>query len=148
MRLIRLWLFIPLALMLNTVASADDFEPDHRLVLYVTENSEHKMTAALNIAANVSRHYDGKGELVEIKIVAFNNGMHMLRQDSSPVLERLRGFSQSMPNVSFIGCGNTLHSMERNEGSRPVLVEGVEMVEAGVTALIEMDEAGWTLVHP
>src|SRR3546814_2668053 len=46
--------------------------------------------------------------------------------------QRMTSFQQSMVNVIFQACGNTLDTMERNEGKRPPLIEGVEMVQTGV----------------
>ena len=120
----------------------------HRLALQISDNTPEKMNAVLNVAANVSKYYSDKGQEVEIQIVAFNAGLHMLRGDTSPVKPRLQSFKQSMPNVSFIACDNTLHSMTRNEGKEPPLVENVEHVEAGVVRLIELAEKGWTIVRP
>jgi intracellular sulfur oxidation DsrE/DsrF family protein len=120
----------------------------HKLALQISDNTPEKMNAVLNVAANVSKYYSDKGQEVEIQIVAFNAGLHMLRDDTSPVKQRLTSFKQSMPNVSFIACDNTLHAMTRNEGKEPPLVENVEHVEAGVVRLVELAEKGWTIVRP
>jgi uncharacterized protein len=120
----------------------------HKLALQISDNTPEKMNAVLNVAANVSKYYSDKGQEVEIQIVAFNAGLHMLRDDTSPVKPRLKSFKQSMPNVSFIACDNTLHAMTRNEGKEPPLVDNVEHVEAGVVRLIELAEKGWTIVRP
>jgi len=135
------------ALLALFVVSAQAGGP-HKLALQISDNTPEKMNAVLNVAANVSKYYSDKGQEVEIQIVAFNAGLHMLRDDTSPVKPRLQSFKQSMPNVSFIACDNTLHSMSRNEGKEPLLVENVEHVEAGVVRLIELAETGWTLVRP
>ena len=120
----------------------------HQLVLYISEADMDKMNGVLDIAANVSRHYSGIGEEVEIEIVAFGGGLHMLRADTSPVKQRLTNFLQSMVNVTFQACGNTLDTMERNEGARPPLIEGVDQVQTGVAHLLQRSEEGWTLVRP
>ena len=120
----------------------------HELVLYISEDDMAKMNGVLDVAANVSRHYSGIGEEVEIEIVAFGQGLHMLREDTSPVKERLGNFMQSMINVTFQACGNTLDTMERNEGVRPPLMEGVSVVQTGVAHLLQRSEEGWTLVRP
>src|SRR5881392_3721992 len=73
----------------------------HRLALQISDNDADKMNAVLNVAANVSKYYSGKGEEVEIQIVAFNAGLHMLRTDTSPVGPRIASFAKGMPNVSF-----------------------------------------------
>src|SRR5207237_9157263 len=101
-----------------------------------------------NVAANVSQYYSGKGEEVEIQIVAFNAGLHMLREDTSPVKPRLRSFAQGMPNVSFKACQNTRDNMAKREGAVPPLVANAELVPAGVVTLMELGERGWTIVRP
>ena len=65
---------------LQTMAAEESFT-DHRLALQVSDNDPQKMTTVLNVAANVTRHYESIGETVEIRIVAFNAGLHMLRTD-------------------------------------------------------------------
>ena len=135
-----------LAVCLGTAATAD--HKTHRLALQVSDNSPEQMNAALNIASNVSRYYDGRGEEVEIEIIAFNAGLHMLRADTSPVKERLTNFRKSMTNVSFKACGNTMDTMAKNEGRPITLLPEIDIVEAGVTRLIELNEHGWAIVRP
>ena len=89
-----------------------------------------------------------KAKTIDIQIVAFNAGLHMLREDTSPVKPRLKSFKQGMPNVSFIACENTLEAMARNEGKEPPLVENAERVKAGVVTLIDLGEKGWTIIRP
>lgn len=120
----------------------------HRLALQISDKDPEKMNAVLNVAANVSRFYTDKGEEVEIEIVAFNAGMHMLRDDTSPVKDRIANSLKALPNVSFKACKNTMDTMERNEGKPVKLVPNVDVVEAGVTRLIELGESGWTIVRP
>jgi intracellular sulfur oxidation DsrE/DsrF family protein len=135
------------AMALMTPAPAGAAE-HHKLALQISDNDSDKMNAVLNVAANVSKYYSDKGDDVEIQIVAFNAGLHMLREDTSPVKPRLKSFKQGMPNVSFMACDNTWHAMARTEGKEPPLVENAQHVEAGVVTLIELGEKGWTIVRP
>src|SRR5438552_12854990 len=98
----------------------------HRLALQISDNDADKMNAVLNVAANVSKYYSDKGEEVEIQIVAFNAGLHMLREDTSPVKPRLTSFSKSMTNVSFKACQNTIDSMAKREGKAIPIIENAE----------------------
>jgi intracellular sulfur oxidation DsrE/DsrF family protein len=136
------FLLLPLA-----VAPAGAMEK-HRLALQISDNDPAKMNAVLNVAANVSKYYSDKGDEIEIQIVAFNAGLHMLRDDTSPVKPRLKSFKQGMPNVAFLACENTLDAMTRSEGKEPPLVDNAKRVPAGVVTLIELGEKGWTIVRP
>lgn len=148
MRTLRSVALALLVTLVSAPASGQAPEGVHRLALQISENSLDKMNAVLDIAANVSRHYSGLGEEVEIEIVAFNSGIHMLRADTSPVRDRLTNFMQSMVNVTFQACGNTLDTIARQEGGMPTLIEGTGVVQFGVARLIELDEQGWTIVQP
>jgi uncharacterized protein len=120
----------------------------HRLALQISDDDPVKMRAVLDVAANVSRHYSGQGEDVEIVVIAFNGGLDMLLDDRSPVRERLVNFLKSMPNVSFIACGNTLETLAVKEGRRPALLEGIGVTQVGVAALMDLAEKNWTIVRP
>lgn len=134
-------------------AGAQEIDDDlafatHKLALQVSDGDEETMRSALDIAANVSRFYTAKAEEVEISIVAYGPGIEMLIPDRTPVMERLTSFDQSMPNVSFVACGNTLDTLERKEGERPEILTFATEVEAGVAELIRLDEDGYTIVKP
>ncbi len=120
----------------------------HRLALQISDDDPAKMRAVLDVAANVSRFYSGRGDDVEIVVVAFNGGIDMLLADRSPVKERLANFAKSMPNVTFRACGNTLETLAAKEGRQPVLMPGVEVVDAGVAELVDLAEKHWTIVRP
>ena len=121
---------------------------EHKLALQISDNDPAKMTAVLDIAANVSRAYTGRGEEVDIAVVAFNAGIGMLLADRSPVGERLVQFERSMPNVRFEACKASLEGVEKREGRQPTLLPGVTTVEAGVVELINLSEKGYAIVRP
>lgn len=129
-------------------AAASRAAEAHRLALQISDDDPVKMRAVLDVAANVSRHYSGQGEDVEIVVVAFNGGLDMLLDDRSPVKERLSNFLKSMPNVSFVACGNTLETLAAKEGRRPPLIEGISVTQVGVAALMDLAEKNWTIVRP
>ena len=120
----------------------------HKLALQVSDDDDATMRSALDIAANVSRYYTERAEEVDIRIVVYGPGMVMLRPEKTPVMDRLTSFSQSMPNVSFAACGNTLDTLELKEGERPKIVPFATVVEAGVVELLRLHEDGYTLVKP
>jgi uncharacterized protein len=129
-------------------ATSVNAEGVHKLALQISDNNAQKMNTVLNVAANVSRHYSDKGEEVEIKVVAFNAGLHMLRTDTSPVAKRMQSFAKSMPNVSFLACNNTINGMTKKEGKKPEVFDHSVIVPAGVVSLMELDESGWTILRP
>ena len=147
----RFLLAAALALAAAMPAVAADKDKVHRLALQISDDSPDKMTTVLNNAANVARYYSEKGEEVEIRIVAFHGGVDMMRTDRSPVLDKLKSVTESLPNLTLEVCGNTLNSMatrEKKQVSDIPLYKGSKVVPAGVVELMELNEQGYTIVRP
>lgn len=141
--------FLGLAFVLgSTPPNARADEQPRRLLLLVTENDKAKMDMVLSNAANVSSHYLEQGDEVEIEIVAYGPGLHMLRADTSPVKQRVLSFTDNFPNVKFIACGNTMTTIKRKTGKDVPLVPNSSVVKAGVVHLLERQDEGWAYVRP
>jgi len=120
----------------------------HRLVLQVNTNDPAMMDLALNNATNVEQYYRDLGEKVEIEIVTFGAGLHMLRNDTSPVKDRIKAIAEKMPSISFKACGNTQENMHKAENKEIPLVSQATLVKSGVVRVMELQEQGWTYVRP
>ena len=147
----RHFLLAGLLLFAALPAVAADKDKVHRLALQISDDSPDKMNTVLGNATNAARYYSEKGETLEIKVVAYSGGVNMLRTDKSPVLERLKEVSQKLPNLTFEACNNTIEGMAKKEDKKPSeipLVPGTKVVPAGVVELMELNEAGWTIVRP
>ena len=143
--------FVMAALLAFAALPAAAADKVHHVALQISDDTPDKMNAVLNVAANIARHYAGIGEEAEIRIVAFNAGLNMLRTDRSPVLARLKSMSESLPNVEFDACANTRENMARNEGKKPEeipIYASAKVVPSGVGTLIELNEKGWTIIRP
>ena len=120
----------------------------HRLVLQVNSNEAATMNLALNNAPNVEQYYKALGEKVEIEVVAFGPGLHMLREDTSPVKDRIIAIAEKMPSISFKACGNTQENMGKAENKTIRLVGPATVVKSGVVRVMELQEQGWSYVRP
>ena len=106
------------------------------------------MNLALNNATNVEQHYKSLGEKIEIEIVTFGAGLHMLRDDTSPVKDRIKAISEKTPSITFKACGNTQENMGKAENKTIALVAQATLVKSGVVRVMELQEQGWTYVRP
>ena len=140
-----------LALMSMAFASAAlaDGKP-HRVTIQIDQNDPQLMNLVLNNANNVIEYYRGKNEPVDLDIVAYGPGLHMLRTDTSPVQERIKHFKDLVfpGKIQFSACNNTRQGMEKAEGHAiPILAEAT-VVPSGVVHLMELQEQGWSYVKP
>lgn len=130
------------------VEAGDGFA--HHVALHVDDNDKAKMNLALNNAANLTKYYEGKGQKVQVEIIAYGPGLHMLRADTSPVAARLETFSMEYENIGFAACGNTVQGMAKKEGKPPQLLDlgNVRVVPSGVVQIIERQDQGWHYIRP
>ena len=71
-------------------------------------------------------YYRAKNEEVDIDIVAYGPGLHMLRADTSPVQDRIKRMKDMVfpGKIQFSACNNTKQSMEKTEGHAISIVAG------------------------
>ncbi|HEY2527987.1 MAG TPA: hypothetical protein VGJ20_08585 [Xanthobacteraceae bacterium] len=122
----------------------------HRVVIQIDQNDEAVMRLALNNARNALDYYRDRDEAIEIEIVAYGPGLAMLRDDTSPVKDRIKDLSlvRFPAKVVFSACNNTKTAMERREGHPITMVPQATMVAAGVVRIIELQEQGYCYVRP
>jgi intracellular sulfur oxidation DsrE/DsrF family protein len=135
-----------LSIALATSALAADGKT-HHVAIQVDQNDPAIMNLVLNNATNVIEHYRGKGEDVDVEIVAYGPGMHMLRADTSPVQDRIKKLKE-MGKIQFSACNNTKQNMEKTEGHAISILPEATIVPAGVVRLMELQEQGWSYVRP
>ena len=119
-----------------------------RLGIQVSDGDPATYTKALNVAANFARGMSAKGEMYEIEIVAFNAGLNMLRTDKSPVNDRIKSMAESIPDITFSACGNTIAGITKKEGAAPSLTSYARVVPGGVGRLMALDDSGYYVVRP
>ena len=120
----------------------------HRVAIHVDQKDPAVMNLALNNAMNVYEYFHERGEEVEIEIVAYSQGLHMLREDTSPVKDKIKALRAKVAKTTFSACKNTMRGMEKTEGKPVPLISEATIVPAGVVRLVELQELGWSYVKP
>ena len=138
-----------LSITFGSSALAADAKP-HRVSIQIDQNDLQVMNQVLNNATNVIENYRAKNEDVDIDIVAYGPGLHMLRSDTSPVLDRIKRLKDMVfpGKIQFSACNNTMQSMEKTEGHAIAVMPEATVVPSGVVHLMELQEQGWSYVRP
>nr|HEV8008412.1 hypothetical protein [Bradyrhizobium sp.] len=138
-----------MSMALISASPAADGKP-HRVAIQIDQNDPQLMNMVLGNAINVIEFYRDKNEDVEIDIVAFGPGLHMLRADTSPVQDRVRRLKDmAFPGrIQFSACNNTKQGMEKAEGHAIPIVPDATIVPSGIVHLMELQEQGWSYVRP
>ena len=120
----------------------------HRVAIQVSSNDAATMNLAMNNATNAAEFFASKGESAAVEIVAYGPGLHMLRDDTSPVKPRIAALKEKLPGLILSACANTKRGMEKSEGHAITLIPQATVVPAGVVRLMELQEQGWSYIRP
>ena len=122
----------------------------HHIAIQVDQNDPQVMNLALNNVNAIIETYRARNEDVDIDVVAYGPGLHMLRADTSPVQERIKRLKDMVfpGKIQFSACNNTKQGMEKAEGHAISVVSDATIVPSGVVHLMELQEQGWSYVRP
>lgn len=144
-------ILLPMSLLLlammhaSVYADADD-KPfaEARIVLQHADGDAESQARVLNVANNLIKHYGGP-DFVDIEIVAYGPGLSLLY----PGNDNAERISSLLANdVRFVGCMNTVESIERRTGKRPELIPETIPVQTGVARLVERAQQGYVVIRP
>ena len=149
----RVIIGLAIAALLSLPLVSGSFAADaksHRVSIQVDQNDPQVMNLALNNATNVIEYYRAKNEDVDVDIVTYGPGLHMLRDDTSPVKDRIKRLKElTFPGkIQFSACNNTKQGMEKAEGKAVSIISDATIVPSGVVHLMELQEQGWSYVRP
>jgi len=127
---------------------AKDSEATNKVAIQVNQNDKAVMDLALNNAKNIIDYYKSKGESVDVEIVTYGPGLHMLRADTSPVKERIAVMALENANVTFAACGNTQANQSNAENKPVILISEAKVTPSGVVRLMELQKQGYAYIRP
>lgn len=141
-----------LLLLLGVASAGDDAIPasddkpfaEHFVILQLSERDAGKQDFVLSIASNLIKHY-GSPDVIDIEIIAYGPGIALLFA-GNPREDRIASLVEY--GVRFVGCMNTVDTLERQTGERPELNEHTIPVQTGVAHVIERVRQGYVLVSP
>jgi len=144
----RFFLII-LTLFVTTLTSETEFaspkpslEHPRKFVFPITRWDRREINHILGSANNVIKFYGVDN--TEVVIVAYSQGIKALLKDGNLRIKR-RVKSLMTYDVEFIACGNTMKTLKIKKDE---LIDGVEVVTAGIVELIERQLRGYIYIRP
>ena len=136
------------AAILPASAQAPKADDTFKVALHVDDNDVAKMNLTLNNVQNIVSDFKKSGRKIDIQVVTYGPGLHMFREDTSPVKARIQEISLANPNVTFAACGNTQANMSKAEKKDITLISEAKLVPSGVVHLVELQRQGYAYVKP
>jgi intracellular sulfur oxidation DsrE/DsrF family protein len=112
-----------------------------QIIFSIVAGDDESINHVLSSANNVLKFYGP--ENVEMEIVAYYHGIRALLKSEKKIAVRVHALMQY--DVKFVACGNT---METKKITPSQLIEGSEIVTAGIVEIIERVKSGSTYIRP
>jgi uncharacterized protein len=112
----------------------------HKIAIQMSDNDPAKWNLAFNNAKNIQEELGAAN--VEIEIVAFGPGIHMLKTDSAA---KARVADAAKDGVKVLACENTMRNLKV---SKDEIAASVGYVPAGVVHLMRRQGEGWAYLRP
>ncbi len=139
-----LWI---LAIVVSLVGDTEFAEPKpsidnpRKIVFPITHGDDESINHVLSSANNVMKFYGP--ENVRIAIICYSKGIRTLLKKEKKIAVRVR--SLMTYDVEFIACANTMRTLGIKKSD---LIDGVEIVTAGIVELVERNLKGWIYIRP
>ena len=117
-------------------------ENPRKFVFPITRWDRDEINHILGSANNVIKFYGVDN--TEVVIVAYSQGIKsLLKHHDNEIRKRVK--SLMTYDVEFIACGNTMKTLKIDKKE---LIDGVEVVTAGIVELIERQLRGYIYIRP
>jgi hypothetical protein len=120
---------------------APSFDNPRQVVFCITDKTDDAIHHVLSSANNVLKFYGP--ENVHMRIVAYSGGIRALKKTEKDIAVRVDALIQY--DVEFVACGNTMRTYKMREDE---LIDGTEIVTAGIVEMIERVKEGWIYIRP
>ena len=142
-------IFVLLFIIISFITAETEFaepkpsmENPRRFIFPITAWDRDSINHILGSANNVIKFYGIDN--TEVVIVAYSQGIKsLLKHHDSAIAKRVR--SLMTYDVEFIACGNTMKTLRIKNKD---LLDGVEVVTAGIVELIERQLRGYIYIRP
>lgn len=110
-----------------------------KLILHVSQSDQRLFEQALDYTEKFLQEHASSGN--QIEVVAHANGLDLLREDLSPLRERINRLIQAYDNVHFIACANAIKQL-RAQGTEPRIIPGVHTDSTAFDHIVSRLQSG------
>ena len=118
------------------------FEKPRKIVINIHYNDLETVNHNIGTIYNILKEYPS--ETLKVAVVLYGKGMRVIKKDyDEATLNRIKSLMEY--DVEFIGCKNTMESMNWTEKD---FIDGIDYVQAGIVEVIERQTSGYVGVTP
>jgi intracellular sulfur oxidation DsrE/DsrF family protein len=115
---------------------------DH-ILLHLDTASPAKFERALNQTEKLLDEASEAGQDIQVHLAANSHGIDLFRVSTTPYASRIRELQQRYPNLTLIGCAQTIRRLEESK-QNVALLPDVDVVPSVLDEVVSDLKDGWT----
>ena len=119
---------------------------ERKIILHVTTGDIYAVKSALDEAEQLLASYRNAGTPMKLDIVAYREGINMMRVGVSPYVQRIEDIIDNNDNVSLYACMRSIDKAEKKEGKPVVMMDRAVTDKTAQELISERLQKGWIYI--
>lgn len=118
-----------------------------KLIVQVSTNDTNRLNTLMDETERLLKTAKQNNEKIFIQILANADGIHLLKDDQSPMSLRVHNLNrQYSSNLLLTACGQSLKKLKATNKGAPKLLSEAKIVHSALQQVIEKQRQGWTYI--
>ncbi len=130
----------------NLVQLAPAYQELKRVILHISTADSKRLEQALDDAELLLSSYRDHPEMLQLEVVTNAAGLTLLREDTSPYINRIRRMVQEYDNISFLACSRTIEKLHL-KGIDVHLIPEAKVIPAALEEIVDKLQEGWVYIR-
>jgi intracellular sulfur oxidation DsrE/DsrF family protein len=118
-----------------------------RIVFHLTNADPGVAAELLDEVENLLQAYAADQRPLRVEVVTHSDGLDLLRRSLTVYEERIHRLARAFDNLTFVACKNTIDRLRVERGIEVDLVPEAEVIESGVSHVVERQRQGWSYIR-
>lgn len=117
-----------------------------RVLLHLTTDNPKRLKVVLDEAEALLAQYAQTNQSLEMQILANDQGLNLLRADTSAYSQRVKAMQARYKNLAFVACGTALKRLQDEKKLNVQLLPDVTVAPSALGEVMRKQSEGWTYI--
>lgn len=122
-------------------------EGEMRIVFHLTNPDQTVAGELLDDVEGMLTAYQANGRPLRVEVVSHSDGLGLLRERLSKHKPRIHELSERFANLTFVACQNSIDRLKIEHGIEVQLLPDAEVIDSGVSHVVERQKQGWSYIR-
>jgi intracellular sulfur oxidation DsrE/DsrF family protein len=117
------------------------------VMLHVSNNDPQRFDVLLSETEYLLESHKQKQQPIEIELLANGKGINLLKEATTEQAKKLIQLTSKYNNLTLSACGKTLERLQKDTGSKLVLLPNTKVVRSAIYEVTRRQKEGWSYIR-